>query len=133
MTTINRALINLLSQEAEEALQVVAAKHGLTLTKEGGRFSDTTFSPKFSFSAKTESGQPVAFASHAKLLGLPEECWGEQFTTGRGTSYTITGIKLSRRKYPVSGQGPQGGSYKFSAKSVLEGLAMFPAKSGGAK
>ncbi|MAG24150.1 hypothetical protein CMI47_01095 [Candidatus Pacearchaeota archaeon] len=128
-TTIDRTLVNLLALEAEEALQAVAANHGLTLTKAGGRFSDTTFTPKFTFTLTTESGEPADFASHAKLIGLPPDCWGQTFTGARGTQYTITGIKLSRPKYPVSGTGPKGGSYKFTTDNVLKGLDM----SGGAK
>ena len=125
---IDRSLVNLLSGEAEKALQAIAANHGLTLKRERGRFTDTTFTPKFVFALTTESGQPVDFASHAKLIGLPADCWGQRFTH-YGREFTVTGIKLSRHKYPVSGTGPQGGSYKFTIDNVLKGLDL----SGGAK
>lgn len=95
--SITRQTANALSAEAFEALQKVAAQHGMALQRESGRLSDTSFT----FKVQTASGVPADYALHARLIGIPEDSYGKTFTV-RGTRYTITGIKLSRRKYPVS-------------------------------
>ncbi len=61
------------------------------------------------------------FAKAARQIGLPEDCLGKTFKHW-GTTLTITGIRTSRWRYPVSVQGPQGGKYKMDVASVLNGL-----------
>ncbi len=118
---IDRATVRRLTDEAEKALEAVAEKYGMTLKRGNGRFSPDRLTVKFDFAVATESGAPADFARKAAMLGLPEDCYGAAFTSGR-TTYTVTGINLRRPKYPISGEGPKGGRYKFTADSVLAGL-----------
>lgn len=117
----DRATVRRISDEAEAALAAVAEKYGMTLSRGNGRFSPDRLTVKFDFAMATEAGAPSDFAQKAKMVGLPEDCFGKVFISG-GTRYTITEINLRRRKYPVSGTGPQGGRYKFTADTVRWGL-----------
>jgi|TARA_R110000824_G_scaffold54351_19_gene149980 hypothetical protein len=111
----------MVSDEAEAALEAVAAKYGMTLSRGNGRFSPDRLTVKFDFCMATGTGAPSDFAQKAKMVGLPEDCFGKTFISG-STRYTVTEINLRRRKYPVSGTGPKGGRYKFTADTVKRGL-----------
>jgi hypothetical protein len=104
-----------------EALEGVAKEHGLTVRVGGGTYSEYTFNPKVEFSCTTEAGAPAGFAYDAELLGLPRDAWGKTFTQ-RGETYTIVGINLRARKYPVLAKG-NCGTYKFHAGDVARLLA----------
>jgi hypothetical protein len=122
ITTINRATCRNLATEAKAALEAVASRYGLAVTQGNSRFDSDSVTIKATFNVVGESGAPKRFATDAAVLGLPPDCYGKVFVN-RGTSYTITGIKLTRYKYPVSAKGPQGGQYKFPVDTVLRGLA----------
>ena len=119
---ITRADARRLHEEVAEAAANIAAQYGLRLLPGNARYSDTSLSIPVKFETTGEGGIPAGFALDARWLGLPEDCWGQQFRGANGTVYTITGINLRRRKYPVSGRGPKGGSYKFTADAVKRGL-----------
>ena len=118
---MNRQAVNTISDEALKALEAVAAKHGLALKRESGRFEPSagTFTAKFTFVCKTETGVPSDFTRNAPLYGLKASDWGREFRTFRGT-YTICGIKPRARKYPILGKcTATGQTYKFP-KSVVQ-------------
>lgn len=130
ITKLDRPAVRKLQAEAEAALAAVAAKYGMLLNQGGGRFSDDRLAVKFEFAvaADAPAGTPAAdmrapadFARKAMLAGLPEDCFGKTFRCGNAV-YTVTGINLSRPKYPVEGEGPQGGRYKFTLAQVKAGL-----------
>jgi len=124
-------LCRLIAADVVEALKAVGEKHGMTITYEGGRYGDYTLDMKLKATITTEGGQPGDFAKHARLIGLPEDCWGKTFVSlGSGESATITGIKLSRRKYPVSATTERGRQIKCPVAMVKHGLEM---AAGGAK
>ena len=124
-------LCRLIAADVQEALKSVGEKHGMTITYEGGRYGDFTLDMKVKATITTEGGQPGDFAKHARLIGLPEDCWGKTFVSlGSGESATITGIKLSRRKYPVSATTERGRQIKCPVAMVKHGLEM---AAGGAK
>jgi len=121
MSKFDRPTVRKISDEAQAALEAVAAKYGMTLSRGNGRFSPDRLTVKFDFCMASEGGVPADFAKKAAMIGLPEDCFGKEFVSG-GTRYTVTEINLRRRKYPVSGAGPQGGRYKFTADTVKWGL-----------
>lgn len=121
MSKFDRPTVRMISEEAEVALAAVAAKYGMTLSRQNGRFSPDRLTVKFDFCQSAESGAPADFAQKAAMLDLPEDCFGAAFISG-GTRYTVTELNLRRRKYPVSGTGPKGGRYKFTAATVKMGL-----------
>jgi hypothetical protein len=117
----NRAARNNLRDAIVKALEGVATEHGLTVHVGGGTYSEYTFAPKVEFSCTTEAGAPAGFAYDAELLGLPRDAWGKTFTQ-RGEEYTIVGINLRARKYPVLAKSSSG-TYKFHAGDVARLLA----------
>tara|TARA_R110000824_G_scaffold6082_6_gene28017 strand:+ start:1589 stop:1954 length:366 start_codon:yes stop_codon:yes gene_type:complete len=118
MDRFTRPTLRALDVEIDAALAVVAEKHGMTFTRAGGRFSDTTYTPKISFSIVSESGIPADFTRHATVIGLSADDFGREFTTYRGV-YRITGINLRARKYPVMAECLSTGKrYKFPVSAV---------------
>jgi hypothetical protein len=125
ISRIDRATCRNISDQAEAALKVLADELGLSLKRESSRFDPLggTVTVKLTFGVQNASGASQADTQAASLLGLPADCIGRTFRSGRGTLYTITGINMRRRKYPVSATGPRGGRYKFTVAQVLSGLS----------
>ncbi len=122
ITKFDRATCRLLSQEIEAALKAVAQKHGVAIKAGSGSFADTTFKLKVEVSVISASGVAQSsvvtdFEQHAKFLGLQESDLGKSFLF-RGTSYTICGLKLSGRKYPILAKNKNGKVYKFQVSDV---------------
>jgi hypothetical protein len=105
ITEMNKSNVELLAAEARLALQVVAAKHGLTLKQERGSYDPDagSFTGKWSFVCVSEDGIPSDFARNAALFGLKAEDYGREFSTFGGT-FTLCGIKPRNRKYPILGK-----------------------------
>jgi hypothetical protein len=138
--TFDKPLCRLLAADVEEALKAVGEKYGMTFSYEGGRYGDYTLDMKLKATIATAGGQPGDFAQHARLIGLPEDCWGKTFLSlASGQTCTITGIKLNRRKYPVSATTEGGRQIKCPVDMVTHGLKMamlrqsLESASGGAK
>ncbi len=118
ISIMNRKTIKPISEDAMLALQMVAEQYGLELKQEAGRFSDTSFTVKFTFQCVAEDGVPTEFARLAPMYGLTAEDFGREFTTYNGT-YRITGIAPRRRKYPISAECVRTGKgYKFPRNAV---------------
>ncbi len=69
------------------------------------------------------SERKQAAGNDAQLLGLPADIVGKQFNyptpTGRVRMFEVTGIKLSRPKYPIQIRNiATGGEYKFTVSSL---------------
>lgn len=127
MTEFTRAGVRAVGADSLDALQGVARKHGLLVRHYGGSFSPDSYRLKVEFNTKAgksgRSGEPANYRSQARQIGIPEDSFGATFVTGmRGTRYKIVGLKLSRWKYPITGEGPRGGRYKFTVDQVLRGL-----------
>lgn len=120
----DRAACGTVGDEAMQALAEVAEKYGLTLVRERGSFDHGggSFTFKASFKVMTESGQPAEFARQARMLGLPEDCWGAELEMGRGMC-KITGLNLRARKYPVLTEMMNGDrGYSYQAGSIKRAL-----------
>ncbi len=123
ITQFNKSACNTVADEAMAALQEVATRHGLTLKREGGRFDTGSFTLKTTFVCTTEGGIPADWARNAKLLGLEPSDFGKSFVS-RGQTYTICGVKIRARKYPVLAKKADGGIYKFPEATVKAGLEL---------
>ena len=130
MKTMNRAACRTIQEEMMKALKPVADKFGLTVEYDGARFSSTQVTAKVKWAVVTETvgtdgaskAVPANFAADAVTLGLKPEHYGATFKSGR-TEYRITGIKMSRYKYPVSAERVKDGrGFKFPVAMVLGGL-----------
>ena len=129
MTTITRQTCRLLSADTLKALEAVAQKHGLTVSMGSGRFSAGSATLKVEYTATVEAdadgtpGAPVDFARHAAIIGLDDHAFGRVFTAG-GVEYRVSGIRLTRRKYPVSAVRTRDQrSFKFDVATVNRRLA----------
>lgn len=105
ITQINKSTVQLLAEEATEALLAIAEAHGLTLKQERGSYDPDagSFTGKWSFVCVSEDGIPSDFARNAALFGLKAEDYGREFRTFGGT-FTLCGIKPRNRKYPILGK-----------------------------
>jgi len=102
ITQMTREIVRRLGAEAEEALKTVAEKYGLVVSRSGGSFDPVagTCTPRFTFSCESADGVPTGFAANAPLVGLEPDDYGRKFNTPRGM-FTICGVKLRNRKYPI--------------------------------
>jgi len=119
--TIDRSTCRTISDKAEAALQTLATELGMTLSRETARYGSDFATVKFTFKVNAASGVAKTASRDAALLGLPDDIVGRKFVAGN-TTYTVTDLKLRRPKFPVSGEGPHGGRYKFTVEQVLRGL-----------
>jgi hypothetical protein len=126
ITKFGRPTCRKVSDEALEALNAVAEKFGLIVKNEPGRFTHNTFTAKFTFSVEASdgTGAPADFAQKARLVGLPEDCFGKEFTDFRNQTFTITGVNLRAKKYPVQvTKKSDGRGFKMPAAQVAAHLA----------
>lgn len=126
--TNNRTTARTLSAATLVALQAVASEHGLIVSVGSARYSDARVSIKVEFAATVAAdgegtpGAPADFARDAAAVGLDDHAFGREFVYG-GESYRVTGIKRSRRKYPVTAvRVSDGREYKFPATVVNAGF-----------
>ena len=138
MTSFTRANLAALRTDIDAALATVATKHGVLVslgncrfTEKEARFSKLIIAPKVLATnttlAKTGADPYGTLASReylnlAYMFALPVDGLGKTFSYG-GSKFKVIGLKASRRKYPVIGEGVQGGKYKFTAETVRAGLA----------
>lgn len=123
--------VDILATDMEAALQDVAKRHGLVLSRAGGKFSSGTFTPKFSFSTVVLTpipgtddalGVPASFARQAYSIGLKPSDYGKTFSIG-GKQYRITDINTRRSAYPVSAtRVSDGKGFKFAGIDVALAL-----------
>ncbi len=115
MTQIDRTTAKLLGAEIQEALEAVAAKHGLIVSVRGGKYDDTMYAPKVEF--KTANADEEDFNRYANWYGL-EGQFGETFTQN-GRSFKITGIAPRSPKRPIiCDELDSGKRFKFAAEAV---------------
>jgi hypothetical protein len=92
--------------EVETALQAIAAKHGLTVKLNGGRFTTSSFAPKVEFlvpgaiDGGTRKAED-AWNTLAKLYGLNPAWLGKDFTARDGDKYRVMGLLPGRTKNVV--------------------------------
>ena len=119
----NKENVAALLADLRPALEQIAHEHGIDLKIGTARYSPGNVRMTVNFDAQTEDGEPANFRMSARLIGLPEDCYGT--TIGMGMqSFRITGINLRRRKYPVSldQKKPDGSvvAIKMTAERVRE-------------
>ena len=129
ITSFDRQNLPGLRRDIDEALKAVADKHGITFAIGRITFSGSEFRAKMTANtgSSADMDQAKAFGTVADLArlssmhNLPEDLLGRKITV-RGSHFTISGVKLSRRKYPFSVTGARGGKYKMSVEDIRGGL-----------
>jgi len=123
ITSFNSRNIDTIQNEVKAALDAVLAKHGMSASFGNIRYNSGDYSSRMTISVgNADDAAKQKFARDAYRVGLKAEDFGKEFTTHSGKTFTITGINLGRRKYPISGVSPRGARYKFSAEQVKRGL-----------
>lgn len=119
MTTLTRTTARSIQTEALAALKAVAEKYGMVVTPKTGSIGMAEVTLKFAFTVTAaETGVPANFASRAKTLGLPEDCYGKTFKVGR-IEYRISDINLNAPTYPVLAERVRDGRrFKFGSATV---------------
>ena len=114
-----------LSAAMAEALAGIEERFSVKFAVGGGRYSESEVTYKVTASAVGENGETYSreaeeFTKYAGTYGLKPEWLGEEFSSN-GKKFRITGLKPSRRKYPVSAVNiASGKSYKFPASFFNE-------------
>lgn len=116
-------------QIADEIEQVMA-KHGYSISKRRGTYGDVEGSFKIDVTsaapeakAKIDNGLNVQIGLYLASQGIHyvgnEPFIGRKVKGKNGRTYTIVGFNPRRSKYPLSIEGPQGGSFKCSASQLV--------------
>ena len=125
---INRNLIEKVRDDIRPFLEPIGEKHGINLELGRCSYSSGNFTLKLEGSLVGDDGVVLTkeaedFKKYAHWHGLVPEDLGKSFQS-QGVVYTITGLKTRAKKYPITAQASNGGSYKFAAgsvKSLLKG------------
>lgn len=114
--------LNAFRRSFEIAMKALEEKYDVNIEMGNIRYSADSFRSKIEVTNKVagKSAEEVEFGKWCGMFGLKESDLGRQFTSN-GRVFTLTGIKPSRRKYPISGVGQRGGRYKFT-ESVVKNL-----------
>jgi hypothetical protein len=121
VTNIDRNACRMLREELTDALTTVANKYGLNIDLGRFTFNSSQFTTRMT--VQTQSG--VVAKEHdkqdtaiwfLKKYGL-EDKLNKRFRTGNRT-FTLSGAKPSRPKYPLEIIGSKGGRYKLSLESI---------------
>lgn len=99
--------LDLMRQEIKDALSKITKKYDIEL-EEGlnFRYDENELSTKIVFKTKNSINKDY------KLLGLSEDPRGKIFKEGNKT-FTVCGIALSRRRYPIIAQDEKGKKFVF--------------------
>lgn len=122
---MNNNELKSLIREVNEALAIIAKKHGLASLKVAGTVKmEGSLSDITAFHFKTEAVVTEAkFASDLNLLGFPEGTLGREVTIGDKT-YKITGVNLKKPKFGVQViDVATGKAYGFDTNQMLRILA----------
>jgi hypothetical protein len=99
----DKSSVSIIHEEAVKILQQRLAECGITVEAAGGKYDDHEYTMKLKLSTTNESGQSQAavdFTRYARRYGLDADQLGSVFTH-KGMKYRITGLKPSRRVYPI--------------------------------
>lgn len=122
INTFTKPTLRSLRIEMDAALKAVMDKHGISHKIGNMSFNGGEFTTSLTVSAGSQDEViKNTFDLYCSDYGLKPSDLNREFTSN-GKTFTITGIKPNRRKYPISGVGAQGGKYKFSAEQVVRGL-----------
>ena len=126
MEIIGKLGIGILGKELEAAAEAIAAKHGLSVKRGRGVYTNDSASLKMEFAIVGENGiaktrEATDFEFLADEFGLMPSDLGAVFTS-RGTAYTLSGLKARSPKFPfVATRVSDGSPFKFT-KSIVQSV-----------
>lgn len=127
----DRSVCRTVREAVEKALNDIAPDLGVTFGTSSGSFTNDSFSFKVTSKVglTTDSdGNAMShsereFIENAAKLGLRPDYLGKRFNI-RGKVLKITGAKMSRYRYPINVEGPQGGRYKMAAAELQNAVCI---------
>ena len=120
---MDKATADKLYKDLQTTLNTFAKAHGLTLKTGNGRYGSNSLRIPVELFEVTngKSAEQVEFEKYAKLFGLEPSDYGKTFATG-GATYTIVGLAMRSRKYPILAKRQDGQTVKFmtTIKTLLK-------------
>ena len=114
--------IRFLQTAVSDALKKVGEAFGVEFKVGGGRFSPTHYGCRLDVTiAGTEPQEAQDFRQYADMFGLKPDDLGRTFLD-RGRRFTIVGLLLRSRSYPVLAQNERGTRFKFPVETVKAGF-----------
>lgn len=95
---IDKQLAKQIGQEVEQALQEVAARHGLTVEIKGGTYDAGLYKPRVEF--KTADADATEFRRYAAAFDLDPDDFGAEFVC-KGKTYRISGVAPRSSVRPI--------------------------------
>ena len=126
MTKINKPFLNSVRADINAALNSVGEKHGLALSIQSIRYSDTGFNTTLKATVNEDSQgnsidpDKIEFEKYAAHMGFDSSAFGKTFEQD-GKAFIVSGIAPRARKFPILATH-SGTQYKFPI-SVLDKVA----------
>jgi len=116
------------SYRIEEIMKQLEKEFNVKVTRKGGRYTSTSFNPKYEISlivnGKVESKERSAYKENAAYYQLKPEWLDKSFRKG-GEEYVVVGLKTSAKRYPVIAKSMlTKRNYKFTASSIRDAFSM---------
>lgn len=124
ITQFDRSTCRLIGQRAEKAVQDALTEFGVNVKLKGGSFMHNNYTFKMEVATVAADGTVVNreisdFKQLAALYGLKSEDLGRRFRpAGSHKIYTITGLKVKSRRFPILGKDENGKEFKFPTEVV---------------
>jgi hypothetical protein len=122
---VDKATAKAVQQEMGDALKAIAAKHGLEITSSRSTYSESEFNLSIKSRSTSQEDNAATWARYAPMYGLPLDGLGQTITLNRKV-YTITGLDLNRRAYPVRVTDAYGKALLLREEAVRRALAAAP-------
>jgi len=122
MNVIDKNNLKIISADIEKALESVAKKHGVSLTRGRGKYSNASTGSlvieiaTIGVDGTVESRERSDFKRLHDLYGLSLDALDAEFTAN-GSTYRIIGLDLGRRKRPILCEA-NGHQYLFPSEQV---------------
>ena len=122
------ATLYCIGAEIEQALAIIADKHGISIRPLGGPYDDTSATIHLQLLVRDSAGEPItperaAFARFAQEYGLRPTDLDREFVYN-GYRWTVVGLNTGRPKYPILARKKiDGRLYKLTADAVRFALS----------
>jgi hypothetical protein len=124
MSKFDRSKVKEIHKDISDALALIAKKHGMLSLSTGTlSFNENKFTVRVTGISSLDSFSsitPVISARTSATTPLGDYI-GKKFIS-KGVMFTVTDIKMSRPKYPISAVNAAGTAYKFTPSAVAAGL-----------
>jgi len=118
----DKANLRMIRAELNKALEETLSKFGLSAKVGSMSYKAHEFTTRLTISTGSQDDAAERnFKDNCRAFGLTPDDFGRQFKAN-GKTFTITGIKQQRRKYPITATSARGASYKFTESQVVRGL-----------